>query len=306
MQINEKRTSPIALGTAAYGNGISERDAFLLINKYLDLGGNVLDTARVYGESEGTIGKYLSSHNNREKLIIATKGAHYDLVTKEKRVTAQAIAEDVETSLKNLKTDYVDIYWLHRDDEDIPAGEIVEMTAPLIKSGKALTLGVSNWRAERIAEANAYADAHNLPKFLASQIKHSAAVSVNETDPTILSLDNTSRPFYEKEKMPIFAFTSQAKGLFPKLERLGESGISEGLRREFFCEETLRRYREIKNLSLILERPVSQIALAMLMRDPRLEIIPIIGGKTTEQIADSMAALEIKLTELQYETVMKG
>ena len=243
---------------------------------------------------------------NRESLIIATKGAHYDLVTKEKRVSAKAIEDDIETSLKNLKTDYVDIYWLHRDDEDIPAGEIVEMTAPLISSGKALALGVSNWKPERIAEANLYAEAHDLPKFHTSQIKHSAAVSVNEIDPTILALDNSSRRFYEGEEMPIFAFTSQAKGLFSKLEKLGEDGISESLKREFICDETIRRYREIKKLSLILDRPVSQIALAALIRDPHLEIIPIIGGRTPEQISDSMASLEINLTTQQYEIIMKG
>ena len=227
MQIKGKDASSIALGTAIYGAGIPEREAFTLIDRYIDLGGNTLDTARVYGESESTIGKYLSSRKNRESLIIATKGAHYDLVTKEKRVSAKAIEDDIETSLKNLKTDYVDIYWLHRDDEDVPAGEIVEMTAPLISSGKALALGVSNWKPERIAEANLYAEAHDLPKFHTSQIKHSAAVSVNEIDPTILALDNSSRRFYEGEEMPIFAFTSQAKGLFSKLEKLGEDGISE-------------------------------------------------------------------------------
>ncbi len=305
MYINNKKTSPLTLGTARFGGGIAERDAFALIDTYRAMGGNTLDTARVYGESESTLGRYLSSRGCRDELIIATKGAHYDIATKQKRVTSRAIEYDVEISLENLKTDYVDIYWLHRDDEDIPAGEIIEMTAPLVKSGKALALGVSNWKPERINEANIYAKEHSLPLFIASQIKYSPAVTVSENDPTILSLTNASRPFYKKEKMPVFAFTSQAKGLFSKLEAQGVNGLSEGLTREFICDETLRRYKELKKLSNELNCPISQVALASIICDPELEIIPIIGGRTPEQITDSMRSLEIDLTSEQIDTVMR-
>lgn len=306
MYINEKNISRLCLGTAGFGGGVDEDTSFRLIDTYLSLGGNTLDTARVYGNSEATLGKYLSLRRCRENIILATKGAHYDTVTKQKRVSARDIEYDVELSLKNLKTDYVDIYWLHRDDEDIPAGEIVEMTAPLVKSGKALSLGVSNWKPERIKAANDYAKAHGLPEYITSQIKHSAAITVSENDQTILSLDDHSRPFYAKEKMPIFAFTSQARGLFSKLERLGANSLGDGIRREFFCDENLRRYDEIRKLSLELDRPVSQIALAAILCDTELEIIPIIGGKTPEQIADSMKSLEIKLTKNQFSQIMKG
>ena len=306
MYIGEKKVSSLVLGTAVYGGGVCEADAFRLMDIYRECGGNVFDTARVYGESESVLGRYIASRGCREGLIISTKGAHYDIVTRKKRVSAEDIRSDIETSLKNLKTDHVDIYWLHRDDEDIEVGEIVEMLAPLVKSGKALTLGVSNWRAERIKAANEYADAHGLMRIIASQIKHSAAVTVHENDPTILSLDEKSRGFYEKEKMPIFAYTSQSRGLFSKLERLGVGGISEGLRREFICEETLNRYEVLSKLSRELGRPINQVALAALLCDCELEIIPIIGGKTEEQIKDSFAALDIKLSREQFEKIIKN
>lgn len=306
VKINDKTLSRLTLGTARYGGSIDKQASFSLIDTYRELGGNTLDTARVYGESESTIGKYLTSRCCRNQLIIATKGAHYNTTTKEKRVSKRDIEFDIELSLKNLNTDYVDMYWLHRDDEDIPAGEIIEMTAMLIKSGKALAIGVSNWRPERIAEANSYAQEHNLPQFIASQIKHSAAVTVRENDSTILSLTNASRPFYKKEKMPIFAFTSQARGLFSKLETQGDNSLSEWLAREFICEETLRRYAEIKNLASDLHRPISQVALASIICDPELEIIPIIGGRTPDQITDSFKALEIQLSEEQFCKILKG
>ena len=306
MYIGEKKISSLVLGTAVYGRGVCESDAFRLMDVYRECGGKVFDTARVYGESESVLGRYINSRGCRDGLIISTKGAHYDVVTKKRRVSAEDIRLDIETSLKNLKTDHVDIYWLHRDDEDIAAGEIVEMLAPIVKSGKAIALGVSNWRVERIKAANEYADSHGLPRFIASQIKHSAAVTVHENDPTILSLDAKSRVFYKNTKMPIFAYTSQAKGLFSKLEKLGVDGISEGLRREFICEETLYRYEVLSKLSRELGRPINQVALATLLCDCELEIIPIIGGKTEEQIKDSFSAMEIMLSQEQIEKIIKN
>ena len=86
MTINSKNTSPLALGTAEFGAGVSTETAFGLIDVYRDLGGNILDTARVYGESESTLGKYLAANKCRHELIISTKGGHYDLVTREKRI----------------------------------------------------------------------------------------------------------------------------------------------------------------------------------------------------------------------------
>ena len=105
MYINEKNISRLCLGTAGFGGGVDEDTSFRLIDTYLSLGGNTLDTARVYGNSEATLGKYLSLRRCRENIILATKGAHYDTVTKQKRVSARDIEYDVELSLKNLKTD---------------------------------------------------------------------------------------------------------------------------------------------------------------------------------------------------------
>ena len=86
MKINNKTLSPLALGTARYGGSIYEQTAFSLIDAYRELGGNTLDTARVYGDSESTIGRYLRSRRCRHEMIISTKGGHYDVKTKEKRI----------------------------------------------------------------------------------------------------------------------------------------------------------------------------------------------------------------------------
>ncbi len=297
--------SRLALGTAVYRGGEREADAFRLMDVYRACGGNIFDTARVYGESESVIGRYLKARGCRGEVLISTKGGHYDLVTKEKRIKREAIYSDVEVSFKNLGVDYADIYWLHRDDVDIPVAEIMGILADLVREGKILSIGVSNWTVERIAQANKFALENGLPGIIASQIKHSAAVTVQENDPTMLSLDELSREFYEREKTVVFAYTAQAKGLFSKLERLGVDGISEGLRREFICDETLRRYDVMRDISNEIGLPIGQVALAALLCDPSLEIIPIIGGRTPEQIEDSFAALDINLSQEQFEEIMK-
>ena len=305
MIIDGTKASFLALGTAVYRGGEREADAFRLMDVYRECGGNIFDTARVYGESESVIGRYLKARGCRGEVLISTKGGHYDLVTKEKRIRREAIYSDVEVSFKDLGIDYADIYWLHRDDVDIPVAEIMGILADLVREGKILSIGVSNWTVERIAEANKFARENGLPRIIASQIKHSAAVTVQENDPTMLSLDEVSREFYEREKTAIFAYTAQAKGVFSKLERLGVDGISEGLRREFICDETLRRYDVMRDIASELGRPIGQVALAALLCDPGLDIIPIIGGRTPEQIEDSFAALDIKLSREQFEKIMK-
>ena len=238
--------------------------------------------------------------------MIATKGGHYDLKTREKRINREAICQDVEVSFANLGIDYADMYWLHRDDEDVPVSEIMGILADLIREGKILSIGVSNWSCERIAEANRFALENGIPMISATQIKHSAAETVFESDPTMRSLDDVSRAFYRKEKMPVFAYTAQAKGLFTKLECLGVNGISEGLKREFACEETLRRFEVLREMARELGRPIGQVALAALLCDSELEIIPIIGGRTREQIDDSFAACEIALSQKQLDKIFEN
>ena len=305
MIINNKNTSSLALGTAGFGTGVSTQEAFGLIDVYRDLGGNIIDTARVYGESESTLGKYLAASKCRHELIICTKGGHYDLITQEKRINRREIYLDVEMSLKNLGTDYADIYFLHRDDEDIPVDEIMDILHSLIRDGKICSIGVSNWHPERIRVANAYADAHNLPRIIANQIKHSAALTVYESDPTLVSMDQASKECCKDENLAVFAYTSQAKGLFSKLDRLGIDNIDEGLKREFICDENIRRFAELKALSIELDRPISQLALATLLYDKEIDTIPIIGGKTPEQIEDSFAATSVNMSIEQYNRIMK-
>jgi len=130
------RFSRLSLGTAPFGTAISRDTAFEIMDKYLDMGGNLLDTAAVYGfgTSEKTIGEWMTSRGTRHRVFISTKGGHPAMPSWEKRITEADIRADMEASLRHLNADYTDIYFLHRDDEDLPVSEIMPILDRFVRS----------------------------------------------------------------------------------------------------------------------------------------------------------------------------
>ena len=163
------RVSALALGTGPFASHISDKVAEEILDTYVGEGGNFIDTANVYGRwnpgnqplCERMIGKWLTQHHQRDKIVLATKGAA-DAIDKPhiKRLSEQEIRTDIEDSLINLKTDYFDMYYLHQDDPSRPVGEILETMNALHKEGKIRYFGCSNWSGQRMREADAYAEEH--------------------------------------------------------------------------------------------------------------------------------------------------
>ena len=158
--------SPICLGTMHYGDQLNSEESGRQLDEFLSCGGNFVDTAHVYGtwvpglgsSSEEYIGKWFSSSGKRHSVVLSTKGAHPAGAHKEiKRVTPDAINKDLEESLKLLQTDYIDLYFLHRDDPDVPVENIIDTLEKAVKDGKIRYYAASNWSVERIKEADAYA-----------------------------------------------------------------------------------------------------------------------------------------------------
>ena len=148
-----EHVSRIFYGTSMFSSG---KDADELLDAVTDMGINALDTARVYGHSEEVIGRWMKKRGNRHEVILLTKCCH-PLPDGTRRVSEQGIRQDLETSLKMLGTDDIDILVLHRDDPSVDVAEIVETCSALIREGKIRAYGGSNWTHERIAQANAYA-----------------------------------------------------------------------------------------------------------------------------------------------------
>ena len=157
------KLSNICLGAGIFGSGTSEAQVFELLDAFTGAGGNFIDTANVYGKwerdkknhSEIIIGKWLKAKNAYDKLIVATKGAHYDLSTPDvPRLNKQDIKEDLEESLATLGLDRLDFYWLHRDDEKKPVGEIIDTMESFVTEGKIRYYGASNYKLHRMTRRN--------------------------------------------------------------------------------------------------------------------------------------------------------
>lgn len=227
------RVSPVCLGTVNYGTAMSEEDAKAQISAFLDAGGNFLDTAHIYGDwgegpkciSERVIGKWIKENGRRDDIVLVTKGAHPDWGHMDiPRVNKKGIEKDLEESLTYLNTDYIDLYFLHRDDPDTPVSEIMECLDDARKAGKIRYYGCSNWALPRIKEAQAYCEAHGLQGFTCNQLMWSLADInfYNLEDKTFILMDEETRNYHAKTGMNVMAYMSIAKGYFVR-RAAGES-----------------------------------------------------------------------------------
>lgn len=298
-EIDGVSVSSLILGTDYYGSTLTKKECFKMYDIFSDFGGNHIDTAHLYvnGESERILGSWLREHG-RDGIYVATKGAHppLDNMTKS-RLTRRDIRSDLEESLTRLGIDYIDLYWLHRDNSDADTGEVIEILNECIKEGKIRSIGCSNWRGERIAQANEYAKNHGLKGFAASQIKWSFALTNPQyhDDPTLVEMNETEYEFYKTSALPVAAFASQGKGFFSKLDKLGIDGLADKAKERYLCDENLKRFEKVKNISEKYGISVAAAVLALLTSNKEVTAMPIIGCKNEEQLLDSLSASDVVL-----------
>ena len=220
--------SRLILGTAPFGDRTfalfpAPRRSelfFQLLDAVWEQGCNAFDAAAVYqlGGSERLLGAWTKSRGNREQAVLITKGAHPSIPLFRSRIGSRAIVEDLEGSLRRLRTDYVDLYLLHRDDLSVPVGPLVETLHRLREQGKIRAYGGSNWGWERVAEANSYAAEHGLTPFAASSPHFSLAEWRRPPYPGCVSVAGAagaaSRAWYGHAGVAVLAWSSLSKGYF--------------------------------------------------------------------------------------------
>ncbi len=289
--------SRLVLGTAPFGGGISKDNAFRILDAYLDMGGNLLDTAAVYGfgASEQTIGAWMRDRGARNSVYISTKGGHPALPSWEKRITERDIRADMDDSLRNLGTDHVDIYFLHRDDEDLSVSEIMPALHRLVREGKTRYVGASNWTVARINEANAFARAEGLTEFSVSQIMWNAACVNREGlyDQTLVAMDGTEYAGYAENRMPVMAYTAQAQGLFSLIQKGGYDSLSEAMKATYLNDTTRRRAETILSVAAETGLSPTALSLAYLLYDRRMEALPILGISKVERLTEAAEAMDL-------------
>ena len=302
---NGPEISCITLGTDYYGKTVPEELCFRLLDLYTELGGNTVDTAHVYSDylpgekhsSEKVIGKWLRTRNSRKGLVISTKGGFPELDDYHKsRITEKNIREDLWGSLECLGVDSVDIYWLHRDDESVPIGELVELLNEFRTAGLIGCYGFSNFSPRRVAAARGYARMHGLQGPEAVQIKWGYALTNPENiyDDTIREMDGEYMSLLKEHNMPLFAYCSQAKGFFSKL-RKKEDGSFEmepgKCRDRYYWQGNLDLYTSLEREAGLLGIRVAELAMRKMLESD-FPVTLIVGSHTEEQLRLSMRAGE--------------
>ncbi len=312
--------SNIWLGTAVFGSTYPEADCFRILDRYLELGGNVIDTANVYsswlpggeGKSELTIGKWLRQSGARNRVFISTKGAHPNFKTMHiSRLSWEEIRENLGQSLERLGIDSVDIYWLHRDDPKVPVAGIMDCLNGLLSEGLVKAIGASNWSTERIEAAQRYAEDSGLVGFCCSQINFSLASPNPGFDfPGTITMRREDKPFYRDAGLLLAAYSSQARGFFSGKYHRGMVITEQSTNREkqvskgYFNETNFDRLDRVKEMAGELKLAPNQVALAYLFSQP-FDVAAIVGSRTVDQIEASCSAADLRLTEEQVRFLEK-
>lgn len=286
---NGSEISNIVLGT---GGPISSDELLRLLDKYYELGGRTVDTARMYDQlgekSESVIGRWLRTRGVRADVTLVTKGGF-----PRERMTYEALHDDIERSLDALKT-VPDLYLFHRDNPDVPVDEFVDIASDFIDSGYTRLYGVSNWDNDRITAASDYAEGCAKPAPSLSQIQWSLAETTGKRagDETLICMNKVRRAQYEQSGMPIMAFAPQAKGFFSKFA--SGAPFSDKVISRFLSDSNLCRAERVSNLADSLGVSAAAIALGYIISSG-IRAACVVGCRNEEQLADSMTALEFRL-----------
>jgi 1-deoxyxylulose-5-phosphate synthase len=291
----DRPVSRIVLGSMGFRDD-KQALADSLIEKFLDSGGNCIDTAYIYhgGRSERALGSWIRRTGRRDELLILTKGAHHD--KSGRRVTPNEISFDLGASLERLGTSYVDLYVLHRDDPSVPVGPIVETLSQHAERGRIRVFGGSNWTTERLDEANAYAAQHDVRPFAVSSPNLGLAVPKEPMWPECVTIsgDRAALDWYRRTQMPVLSWSSQSGGFFTG-RFSPENTENADMVRVYYSEENWERFRRAEQLGRKLGYSTVQIALAWVLSQPDLNVYALIGPRAVDELESSLAAADLQL-----------
>ena len=306
----EKPISVIGLGAAsrAFTPDTYDRAAELL-ERFLAAGGNCVDTANIYGfgDSEKTLGKWIQESGRRNELVLITKGCHPGVNRDDifgspwiPRVTPEALQSDLSESLERLHTEYIDLYLLHRDDESVEVGLLIETLNQEQARGRIHAFGASNWRVERLAKANQYAAEHGLNGFVISSPNLSLPRPKKMVFPGTLFVDEATRQWHNTNQFPLLAWSSLATGFMSGKFKPDEA-TDENVTQVYYSDENFERLRRAQELAARKNVTVAQIGLAYVLQQA-FPVIALVGPTTPNNLDDALGAVNVELNpeELEY------
>ncbi len=304
--------SVLVLGLAPIGLKNTEAEAFALLDRYVELGGNVLDTARVYSDwapgelhrCERILGDWLRARGYPGEVIVTTKGCHPLLRDGVPRLTEAALREDVLGSLESLGLDAIDVYYLHRDDPTVEVAAILEMLWAQQAAGRIRHLACSNWRAERIRQANQVAASAGMPGFVANQMHWNLASDHMQpvADPTMVVCDAPTHDLHRDTGLAAIPYSAQAGGYFSKYARNPAVLEARGPCRKYHTPGNQQRAEAVRRLSKKRGVPPGHVVLAWLRAQP-FPVFPVVGCNRIAEVEDCAAAMQLSLEPDELESL---
>jgi aryl-alcohol dehydrogenase-like predicted oxidoreductase len=293
------RVSPFCLGAMTFGEvlgwGSSVQESQQIIDRFIELGGNFIDTANFYtkSHSEKIIGDHVGRHSaRRDRLVLATKfsGNLYPGDPNGGGSSRKSVIAACENSLRRLQTDYIDLYWLHNWDVHTPIEETLAALEDLVRAGKVRYLGVSDTPAWKIAEANVIARFRGWSAFIGLQIEYSLLERTVEQElvPMALEFGLGITPWSPLK-------SGVLSGKYTR-RNAGQIKPDRGLFADtFLTEKTYAIVDELQVIAKAHESTVARVALAWVQGRPGVTST-IIGARRLAQLEDNVKALEVKLS----------
>jgi predicted dehydrogenase/aryl-alcohol dehydrogenase-like predicted oxidoreductase len=266
--------------------------AFAMFDDFIERGGNCFDCAWVYagGACEKVLGNWVKTRGLREQVVILDKGAHTPFCNPD-GMTRQFLE-----SLARLQMDYMDIYMLHRDNPEVPAGEFAEALNEHLKAGRMRAFGVSNWTLARVDAFNAYAKSHGLIGISAVSNQFSLARMVDPVWAGCLSAsDKDSRQWFEHAQMALLPWSSQARGFFIPGRARPDDHSDKELSRSWYAPDNFQRLERVNALAKKRGVLPINIALAYVLCQP-FPTFPLIGPRLISETRTSFQSLDVGLS----------
>lgn len=295
--------SSVALGAMNFGTTTNEADAFAVLDAYLDMGGNFVDTSNNYAhwqgtgdESETLLGRYFSQRKNRDQIVLATK-VGFDRHGKGQGLRKEQIEYWIDESLRKLHTDYIDLYYAHTDDPSTPLEETMEAFHALVQKGKVRHLGGSNYDTWRFCQANVVGKT----PFTVMQQWFTYLYTRSDAVPQYTFNEAVNRErlrYLEAESIPLVAYSCLAKGGYEDPCRMPQELIG-GKRLEF-----LKQMAQEKGVS------ASALAVAWMVNLHRCKgfprVIPLFGSSSAKHLEENLAGAQLPLTQEELDLLNKA
>ncbi|GAA2070399.1 aldo/keto reductase [Streptomyces albiaxialis] len=306
-KVGQLSVSSLCLGGNVFGWTADAPTSFAVLDAYTEAGGNFLDTADTYaswveglqgGESETVLGDWLAARGNRDRVVLATKaGGH----PRFKGLAPDTLRAAVDASLARLRTDYIDLFYTHFDDESVPVEDIMGTLDELVRAGKIREIAASNISPERLRASLAASDREGLARYVALQ-PHYNLVSRDTYEGELSALAAEA----ELAVIPYYALAAGfLTGKYRPDQPVPDSARSGGAARHLETERGRRVLREL--LAVADERNASPatVALAWLAARPTVTA-PLASARTVDQLGPLLALGDLELTEEEQERLTRA